>query len=734
MKIKLAAALAVLCLSEPLVAAPAHWDSDSVKSNACLVADWMLNHPIKRSQLDWTYGAFYQGLTALALSDPSLPYLGLLRKFGWEQKWALNPRIFHADDHCIGQTWLELAILDGNPNCAAFVRRQYDAVMANLDLKRDAPITPQNKDRRWNWCDALFMSPTVLTRLGGFTGNPEYWDFMDREYRATVSLLYSREEHLFYRDSRYFDRRTKNGKGVFWARGNGWVFASLAIILRDLPPAWPYRKMYEQLFTEMAAAVKSAQCQDGSWHPSLLDAADPDLPEMSSTAFFTYGMLWGLNNGYLDRKTYLGCARLGWQALCHNINDEGRLGWVQQIGDRPVDSYNADSFETYAAGAFLDAAVEAGKMLVAERHPKCVKVTVENPAILYRPDGTVELPWPQSGLEERDLRVYDLRNGAVVPHQFFDSNNDGKPDQLLFAVPFAGGQCRTFWLFNDAKMAAASNDAVCFGRFAPDRLDDFLWENDKAAYRVYGPAVSQPPPKGEGLVSSGIDVWSKSVSYPVINSWLAKGAYHKDAGEGMDNYKVGPGRGCGGFGFNIDGQWYYSRNWGKQRHLCNGPVRTAFEVTYDAWQCGNGVEVSERRRTTLDVRSHFSRHESVFTIKGADQLTGGPGLDIASKRLHKGIFMLGAAEGWLANYEARQPGMGSIATSVVFPGMGLNVASDAEECVYLTRPVKSGEPVVWYSGSAWSGAGDFLDSSQWKDAVISFCRAVREPLKITVQQ
>jgi rhamnogalacturonyl hydrolase YesR len=707
------------------------WTLEAVGSNARLVADWMTAHPKQHSQRDWTYGAFYAGIAALGLSDPALPYLGQIRDLGKKSAWKPLSRTYHADDHCIGQSWLELAAFDNNPACAEGIRQTYDYILA---FPHPGPLDFSKKDnqKRWSWCDALFMSPTVLIKLYGLTGDTRYLDFMDQEYKVTTDYLYSKENHFFFRDSRYFDQMTANGKHKYWSRGNGWVFGSLPIILRDLPADRPSRAFYQTLFKEMAAALMKNQRADGAWSPNLGDPAEPDMQEMSGTAFFTYGLLWGIGNGLLPRDEYLPAARAGWNALCRNINAEGRLGWVQPIGDRPVASYTAADYEVYAVGAYLCAAMELRKLIVADAHPARKTVEINNPLALYRGAETVSLGWAQLGLRADKVRVFDVRNSAVLPHQLFDSDGDGTPDQLLFKTYAAARQSRAFWVFESDTLPAAPSAAVCVSRYAPDRLDDFLWENDRTAGRIYGPVIMQPAPAGQGLVSSGIDIWNKRVRYPIVDKWLKQGHYHDDHGEGMDNFSVGPSRGAGGLGVFNAGTCTVSRNWATQKHLANGPVRTAFEVTYAPWDCGGGAQVAETRRMSLDAGSHLVRFESRFTITGTAALQGGPGINIDAKNLHNGTLTASPEEGWLANYEAEQPKKGSIATAVVLPGKGA-LAADAGENVYLLAPLTAGKPLVWYAGGGWSGAGDFVNAAYWNAYVSAFAAGLRTPLAVTVK-
>ena len=706
------------------------WTLEAISCNAKLTADWMTANPKKHNARDWTYGAFYAGIAALGLSDPTLPYLDQIRALGATNKWTTLPRTYHADDHCIGQSWLELAAFDNNPVYAERLRQTYDYILAyphkgSLDFKE------KDNQKRWSWCDALFMSPTVLVRMAGLTGETKYLTFMDQEYKATYDLLYSKEHHLFFRDSRFFDKKTKNGKSVFWCRGNGWVFGSLPVILRDLPADWPARPFYVSLYKEMAAAIKRAQQPDGAWRPSLLDPEDPDLQEMSGTSFFTYGLLWGINNGVLDRAEYLPCVQSAWKTITRNINTEGRLGWVQPVGDRP-NGYTEEDHEVYAVGAYLCAAMELRKLVVADAHPARKAVEVVNPLGLFRSSETITLDWATLGFRADKVRVFDVRNSAVLPHQLIDTNGDGTPDELIFKTYALARQSRSFWVFESDTVPAAPTNTVCFGRYAPERMDDYLWENDRTASRIYGPVIMQPAPAGQQLVSSGVDIWNKKVRYPIIDKWLKKKNYHHDDGEGMDNYTVGTGRGCGGLGVFNAGTCHVSQNWATQKHLTSGPVRTAFEVTFAPWDCGNGVKIAETRRMSLDAGSHLTRFESRFTLTGATSVDGGPGMDLSNKDHHSGLTTAVAKQGWIANYEAEQKDMGSIATAIVLPQSG-TLATDADENLYLLAKLTSDKPFVWYAGAGWSGAGDFVKPEYWNAYVSAFAAALRHPLKVTVK-
>ena len=387
--------LAVFSAGTPVSGASADWNEKTIRDNLQLVAEWQAKHPKRRSPLHWTYGAFYSGLAQYGLSVPEGPGLPLLRKAGEEQEWNILNRHYHADDHAVGHAWMEMAMEDGNPSAASKIRAVLDKVMNRPSSASLQFLTPGCQDR-WSWSDALFMSPPVFVKLAAYTGDRRYLEFMDREYKLTCDYLFDREEGLFFRDSRYFTVPAANGKKMFWSRGNGWVIAGLPLILQDMPADWPSRPFYEDLLKRLAAALKKCQSPDGSWHASLLDPDDPPLKEMSGTLFIMYGMLWGVNQGYLDADEYLPSIRKAWKAACDAVSKEGALGWVQPIADKPG-HYSGKDTEVYGAGAYLLAGSELRKYVIGRDHPRKKTVTVTNPLGRFRPAETVSVPWPSGG-------------------------------------------------------------------------------------------------------------------------------------------------------------------------------------------------------------------------------------------------------------------------------------------------------------------------------------------------
>jgi len=329
------------------------------------VADWQINklntEGFKRPKYDWTYAALYTGVMELGKISLSERYKKFLISVGDSLNWNTGARRFHADDYCVAQTYANLYMIYKDPKMIEPFRKLADSIIASphaesLEWKNNIA------DREWAWCDALFMGPTALAYLYTATGEIKYLDIANKLWWKTTDYLYDPAEHLYYRDQNYFDKKEKNGQKVFWSRGNGWVFAGLARMLANMPKDYPDRKRFEKLYIDMAERIAALQQPDGSWHASLLDPASYPVHETSGTGFYTYGLLWGINNKLLKKKKYYPAVKKAWTILVNSLHEDGKLGYVQAIGAAPGQA-DANSTDTYGVGAFLLAGSELFKLL-----------------------------------------------------------------------------------------------------------------------------------------------------------------------------------------------------------------------------------------------------------------------------------------------------------------------------------------------------------------------------------
>jgi rhamnogalacturonyl hydrolase YesR len=330
-----------------------------VKKALRKVADWQLERARPHFDKDWTYAALYAGFMAIPSTVSGPRYRDAMLEMGKSFAWQLGPRLGHADDEAIGQTYMQLYLEHRDPAMMEPTRQNLDTVME----KPDDLAKPL-----WWWCDALFMAPPVFAELSSATGDRRYLTFLDHEWSITSGKLYDPAQHLFYRDATFLYRdatflqkHEQNGKNVFWSRGNGWVMAGLVRVLEYLPKDDPLRSKYVEQLQQMAEAVAPLQGSDGLWRPGLLDANAYPLPENSGSAFITYALAYGVRENLLDRKHYLPIVQKAWAGLLSHVYEDGRLGCIQPIGAAPGD-FTATSSYVYGVGAYLLAGSEIYKL------------------------------------------------------------------------------------------------------------------------------------------------------------------------------------------------------------------------------------------------------------------------------------------------------------------------------------------------------------------------------------
>lgn len=309
----------------------------------------------------WTRATYYEGLMAMYGIDPLSRYYDYAVEWGeghdWEPAYG-GTYSRDADHHAAGQTYLELYEIDPQPQRILPIKTTIDRVVNG----------PESDD--WWWIDALHMAMPVFAKLGVIYDDDRYFERMHDLYHFTKTQhgengLYNPVDHLWWRDSSFDPPHTApNGEDTYWSRGNGWVFAALARVLDVLPTDAPHRAEYATTFQEMADALLPIQRTDGFWNVSLHDPNDFGGPETSGTAFFVYGLSWGLNHGFLSGEQYEAAATAGWNGLVQDaLHPDGFLGYVQSTGKQPSDGQplaydTTPDFEDFGLGAFLLAGSE----------------------------------------------------------------------------------------------------------------------------------------------------------------------------------------------------------------------------------------------------------------------------------------------------------------------------------------------------------------------------------------
>lgn len=290
-------------------------------------------HPIDPSHV-WNRAVYYEGLMALYSIDPDKKYYDYAVEWGAKHQWMpvnrWNGQL--ADDQCAGQTWIDLYAIDEQPERIKNIKDCIDRMVHS------------GKCDDWYWIDALQMAMPVFVRLGVLEKDTSYFRKMYDLYHYTKMVeggrgLYSGTEHLWWRDKNFVPPyKEPNGQDCFWSRGNGWVMAALVRVLSWLPVGDAHRAEYLQNYLEMVKAVVPLQRPDGFWNVSLHDSTHFGGKELTGTALFTYGIAWGIREGWLDGKTYLPVVARAWNGMVGDaLHPDGALGYIQGIGMEPKD-------------------------------------------------------------------------------------------------------------------------------------------------------------------------------------------------------------------------------------------------------------------------------------------------------------------------------------------------------------------------------------------------------------
>lgn len=355
---------------------------------------------------------------------------------------------------------------------------------------------------------------------------------------------------------------------------------------------------------------------------------------------------------------------------------------------------------------------------------KNMKISVKNTTDLSRTDETVTLPWETvsaalPGVEKSNVMVYDANNREITSQVIF--NGGEKPEALIFQATVSPNAEA---VYNVKLGTPAAYAPKAFGRLVPERKDDFAWENNLVAHRIYGPAL-----EATGEISNGIDVWVKKTEELLIDVWYKTGDYHKDHGKGMDCYKVGRTLGAGAMAPYVDGKLVLGNNFTNAQVLDNGPLRISFKLDYAPYKAGE-AELTETRVFSLDANSRFNKVEETYANAPA-------GMEVAAglvSRPQPSDTLMDAAAGLLGYWEPQNNdnnmNNGHVALGLIFP-QGAKEVVNKDGHFLAIADYRNGEPFVYYLGSGWSKGG--LESpAAWFEMMKNERIKLQNPLELTV--
>lgn len=696
----------------------------AVRAQMEKVASWQWHHITangwNHAPTDWTNGAMYAGMMSLAQVTSNPFFIDRLVQVGKDNDWNTGPDRFFADEYCVGQLYSQLSSVYKDPVMTEKFRKLADSIVA-------APHTEslEWKDgihhREWAWCDALFMGPPALAYLSTATGDSRYLETADKLWWKTTDYLYNKKDSLYYRDGSYIGKKEKNGINVYWSRGNGWVMGGLVRMLDNMPAGYAGKARFQDLYKQMAYRIAALQTADGTWHASLLDPDSYPAKETSGTGFYVYALMWGVNNGLLPEKEFLPVIQKGWEALTGCVQPNGKLGFVQEIGAAPGKATASDT-EVYGVGAFLLAGSELIKYDL--RKNAAAHLVISNNTGINRLEEITEIPYADfsAKLSKQTLKgfkVTDVLSGQEIPYQLvYEGGKSVKKILLQVTVPAAASLYAAV-----AEGTPSPVKAKAYGRYVPERKDDYAWENDRMAYRMYGKALEQVPKE----MAYGIDVWAKRTTDMVIDTWYKLDNYHHDNGQGLDYYSVGLTLGAGDTAPYGKDTIYFPKNYRHSKTLDNGPLRTTFSLTYDTWQAGN-TAVTVTKTISLDAGSQLNKMRVQYSFKGSSI----PVVTGIVKRKEAGTVLLDEKTGVMGYWEPVHGEDGTLGVGCVFaremPGM-------KTDQVHLLSPgtAENGQPYEYYFGAAWNKGGRITSAKEWFHYLETFAQKIKQPLQVKIQ-
>lgn len=353
-----------------------------------------------------------------------------------------------------------------------------------------------------------------------------------------------------------------------------------------------------------------------------------------------------------------------------------------------------------------------------------------------RSNEVVELNISSLGLKTLDatIGVKNVATNEFMLTQLVDQDGDGVMDQLLFQPKIGANSEVEFQVVKISSSEKPKAEDLCFSRFVPERTDDYTWENDKVAFRVYGPNAQMLKETGQkrGTLSSGVDAWLKRVKYPVINKWYKEtlidktGSYHKDTGEGLDNFHVGVSRGVGGIAIRNNSEFYYSKNYTKWRTITTGPLRTSFYLEYENWTAGSKT-ITESKIISLDLGNNLSKFET--SVSGTKEIYAG-------LTLHEKDGKVSSGNGWVTYWQPHadsELGTAIVADAKTFSGSEKYDVEEKDLSNAYAELKASSNQVTYYAGFAWKKSKQYPTKESWTAYLDRFSKEINTPLLISVK-
>ena len=371
--------------------------------------------------------------------------------------------------------------------------------------------------------------------------------------------------------------------------------------------------------------------------------------------------------------------------------------------------------------------------LVSCQQKQMAVVEVSNSWDITHENSPVGLPWSDiianmPAAKPDNIVLVNAQTGEEVAHQVC-YHGEPVPAGLFFQVTLKPKESIKIFI----KEGKPKQEVVykTFGRFVPERKDDYAWENDRIAFRMFGPALAPENP------SNGVDLWLKRTENLIVDKFYFDDlnnnkSYHVDHGEGLDCYRVGPALGAGGISPFVDDVLWVGKHFTSHETLDNGPLLTSFRLKYD-----NNLRVGDKffsKEITIYIEAGSQFNTAVVKFDG----------DFSEIEVAAGIFLHDDPGNMRYSVEDGYTAFGEIATSDAGVPAGRNyIATVFPPWTTMSRvliqqnhllaiaPYKKGDELMYFFGGGWSKWG-FETDEKWFDHVAAFAQRLRMPLSVAI--
>lgn len=317
--------------------------------------------------------------------------------------------------------------------------------------------------------------------------------------------------------------------------------------------------------------------------------------------------------------------------------------------------------------------------------------------------------------------IRDKSSGQLLVHQL-EKQGTTVAKNVLIQVKIAPNSNLQLTVNKEKAVAVKSKT---YARYVPERFDDFAWENDLVAFRMYGKAL-----EGRSDDAQGMDYWAKRTEDLVINKWYRENDYHKDHGEGMDYYSVGQTLGAGDLAIYYNDNIQFTKHYRQYQVLDNGPLRSSFLLTFEPQEI-EGKMISLTKTISIDAGQQFNRIEVSLNNKNAK--TTPVVVGIAKRNESKPKFEYDNSDRTLWYWEPDINNAGHTGIALFIPNAKIKFIPSDQKQYLLKTEIKNGNSFVYYNGAAWNKAGKITSADKWEDYVEDFAKSIKKPLQIKLK-